>query len=473
MGLLGNRLKQLKYGYAISSLKRRDPAVLEQTSQEKAVEAFKKSSHIPVYKDILEKNHVAPASVNDLASFKKNVPIINKHSIFRPYRGNLLDKSTLQNIQDILLSSGASGTFSFGLSNENKNKNNTEFLEALFNDNYQILKRRTLIINCFGQIKLPSLYATVLQTGPRADALLYALKNLSPAFDQTIIIADNYFIKNSLEEGLNEKLDYSKLKIHLIIGGVYLPENLRAHLAKILHIDFNQFETGSIISSMGISEFGLNLFFSSQETVRLRRLAQNNPELRRLLCDANLPPYLPMFFNYFPQLIFLEEINQDLVITNLDTSSQLPLIRYNSQDKGKIIPYNELKNILESLNIKGDYLPRFRSPLVLIYGKDSHIETPNGPLYPAQIQEALYSEFDIGSKTTGYFRLNSENNGKEVKLEIQLKRGLLADEYLTARFKQILHNHIPLKPNLNLKLYAYQNFPYGMELDYERKFKYI
>ncbi len=61
--------------------------------------------------------------------------------------------------------------------------------------------------------------------------------------------------------------------------------------------------------------------------------------------------------------------------------------------------------------------------------------------------------------------------GNEGKIEIQLKKGVTQTEDLKVKFTNALLKYVDA--DLEIKLYHYQDFPYGMELDYERKFKCI
>jgi phenylacetate-CoA ligase len=471
MVFLTKSLKKFKHQKIIQSLKALDPAELLRASEKKALGALKEAKKNPAYLEFFKSHPSLPPAVDDITTFKRSVPLMDKHVLFDSKEISstaILKDAPLNGIQSILLSSGYTGTFSFGLQTSHGQKHSTQFLEVLLDYYFQTLDKRTLIINSLAQaVKLPSLSATVVEIGPRIDSLVYVLKKIVPQFEQTIIIGDNYFIKNGLEEGLKNGINYRQSKIHLILGGVYLPENLRTYLASLLKIDLNDPESGMILSSMGISEFGLNLFFESQETIALRRLAKDNASLKKTLLGES--PYLPMFFNYFPQGFYLEEIREDIVITNLEDNRYLPLIRYNTKDKGKIIGYPHLQEILKKAQAP-ELTPPFKSPLVLISGKEEFIEINGQKIYPQIIQDYLYSQPDLAFKTTGYFRLSKDENGQG-KIEMQIKQGETLPEETKIKFRQTLLD--PLNIDIPIALFPYHAFPYSMELDYERKFKYL
>jgi acyl-coenzyme A synthetase/AMP-(fatty) acid ligase len=101
--------------------------------------------------------------------------------------------------------------------------------------------------------------------------------------------------------------------------------------------------------------------------------------------------------------------------------------------------------------------------------KDKFLEVKERRIYPEEIKEALYSDFQMASATTGYFRM-SEDNG-QLKLEVQLRKDKLPEEELRRKFQGAIAKAI--KQDFNLILYPYKDFPYGMGLIYEQKFKYI
>ncbi len=428
----------------------------QEISEEKAVAAFNHAVKLfPSYRAYLKKTGFKNVPINDINAFKKYVPSLNKEWLSKnSYLAEVLKNFTIDEPPTFLISSGSSGVFSFGIHSRRQAVQQAQFLNIFLHNYFNIFTERTLIINCLAQgVHLPPVSAAITDIGPRTEALLYLLKTFSPNFAQTLVVGDNYFIKNSLEQGLNDGLDYSKMRLHLILGGVYLPEALRDHLYKLINPKKNS-GTHSVFSSMGISEFGLNLFFESHETIRWRQELEANSGLIETTLN-NYPQYTPMVFNYFPDSIYIEEVNQQLIITNLEEESPLPLIRYESQDKVKIIP-------------RESELNSSKSSLVLMYGKDDSVNFRGKKIYPQQIQQGLYENFRTASTVTGLFRLNKAKNS--LTLEIQLKKGVKSNKTLICQFQQASISHIDV--DIPVEIFAYGDFPCGMELDYQRKFKY-
>lgn len=465
--VLLKKIKKISYKKYVRNLKSQNSVSLAKISENDAVKTFKKVGQSKSFKTYLKDANVDLATISSIKDFKEKVPIVNKEIVFHDNE-NLYLKENLRDCKNVLLSSGSTGKFSFGLASEKDLNRSRQVLELFLDYYFHILDKKTLIINCLQAVKIPNIDACVIEIGPRIDSFVYVLKTLVDKFEQVIIIGDNYFVKNALEEAIAKEIDVKNNIVHLVMGGVYLSENMRNYFAFLLNIDIDNPSKGLILSSMGISEFGLNLFFESQETINLRRLLLKDKVLRSKIIKNDYPGFLPMFFNYLPQSFFIEDVNKNIVITDLSSSLNFPLIRYDTQDVGTLIDYLELKKVL--LNYESShYLPVFKSPLALIYGKDEFVEYKEKRIYPQQILDGIYSNFDLAAKTTGYFRLSKKHS--DVHLEIQLKEGVVIGSELVKQYQDSILKFIDV--DIPVNLYFYREFPYGMALDYERKFKFV
>ena len=88
---------------------------------------------------------------------------------------------------------------------------------------------------------------------------------------------------------------------------------------------------------------------------------------------------------------------------------------------------------------------------------------------PEDVKAGLYSDFEVARKTTGYFRMSKHD--EFLRLEIQLKENTSPTGELRKRFYQAIRKHV--NTYFELLVYPYREFPYGMGLIYEHKFKYV
>lgn len=462
-------LKKLKQKQIIRLLKTWPLERIEEETEKKLLLAVKNiSRRVPFYRNFFEKIGLDPQKINTLKEFKEKVPIFKKEDIFSDFINiEELIPGGLDNFNYILLSSGHSGHFSFGLSNLRETKETNFLLEALLDYNFKISKRKTLLINALAWgVKISPGKLILVDTGPRIDSLCYLLKTFSPKFEQSIILAEGTFIKNALEEAKNSGINLRNLKINLILGGTFLPESLREYLGSLLDLAIDKNPHQLIVSSLGISEFGLNIFHETYNTIRLRRRCLKEEELRRLLFLKEIPFY-PSIFLHYPRAFYVEEIAQKIVITSLRRETGLFLLRYNTQDKGYLIDFKTLKDILEKTHHQ-ELQPEFRLPLVIVYGRDTPLSLKDRVIFPTQIQEIIYDR-ELAYLTTGYFYLSSEGN--RLRVELQLKKDITPHLEIKKKFERKILGVLNIEGEI--LLYRYRDFPYGMDIDYLRKFKYL
>ncbi|MCK9603091.1 MAG: hypothetical protein M0R66_01740 [Candidatus Omnitrophica bacterium] len=463
-----NLLFNLKEKFIIDYLRRSSPEALLKKGEKEIIPVFKAAGgESNYYKKMLKEANVDIEQVNNLAAFKKQVPLTSK-KIFQEPLSDLCFKGKLNKLQVLSVSSGFSREFSYSLTSKEELKKMLFFCDFFLDHNFHTQEKKTLFINCLGMgVKVHTSLA-LAETSVRPDSVLAVLKKSLPHFEQFIIVGNAYFLKKVAEDIAESNINLSSKALHLLMGEDWFPENYRSYLSGLLGHDFNFPHKGIIGASFGISELGLSLFQETKETIQVRRLAFENKAFREALFGAGIK-VCPVFFQYNPLEIFLEEIEESLVFTILRKDALIPLLRYDSKDKGKIVPYRHLEKTLKNFHYE-QYLPEFKLPLVAVFGRKDKVLDINGvDITPEEIKEALYSDFLVAALTTGYFRMSKENNA--FKLEVQLKEGKELNGGIENKFIETVKKHI--KMDFSLVLYPYDKFPYGMGLIYEQKFKYI
>jgi len=436
----------------------------------KLVRAFQNASKdIPAYQYILKKYNVDPKTVKDIEDFRKKVPVIDK-KIFSQYDiSELCRGGIMSNISRVLISSGFSGSHSYGLWPERSNLIKSCMLDAFIDYEFNVRKRKTFFINALGMGVKIGVDLPMAETSVKPQSVIALIKKFSGHFEQFILVANSFFIKKILEDGMEKGVDWKKTIIHCIIGEDWFPENYRTYLGEILGIDFDRPENGSIYSSMGMTEIGgLSILQECKEKVLIRRKAEKNKKIRSEIFG---PKYdvCPLFFHYHPYFVMLEEMNRELIFTTLQRDEMIPLIRYNSHDHGSLYSYNDIKTKLEALGL--DVLvPKLKLPMVGIMGREGKsVRVHDKEISPELVKKAIYSSYDTASKTTGYFKVGIKNG--RFFIEIQLKDKI----DVSAKVAKMYHDNIceVTGVDLDLKAYKYGDFPYGMGLIYENKFSYI
>jgi len=179
-----------------------------------------------------------------------------------------------------------------------------------------------------------------------------------------------------------------------------------------------------------------------------------------------------MFFIYYPHRCLVEELptggnDREIVISMLSEEMKIPLLRYRSGDFGKVFSYNDVINVMTSNGIA--IQPDLKLPFIAISGRGKCLHTKEGDLYPEAVKEAIYAQANIAVLLTGSFRLSENNDG--ALLEFQLRKGKEIFTGATEQFIEHLKTYSKIVPRV--VFHSFYSFPYGMEIDWERKFQYL
>ena len=91
---------------------------------------------------------------------------------------------------------------------------------------------------------------------------------------------------------------------------------------------------------------------------------------------------------------------------------------------------------------------------------------PNG-CHVGVFREALFANGEVASAVTGALR--AELQGDAVTLHVQLMPGRSESPAMAAMVANAVG--LACRP-AHLRLWSYETFPFGMRVDYERKFRY-
>jgi phenylacetate-CoA ligase len=475
-------LKEIKDAYLakkrkkiINILRTISPDVLIRASEKNLITAFQRAAaRVPAYKKLLCSLNINPADITDIGSFKKSVPFLDKRNTFAENEiTNLCLDGNLKEVKSLLTSSGHSGIFSFGVNTFRNLKDSSESIDLGLDYSFDITNRKTLLINCLPMGVKVNTSLTVAETSVREDMVWAVIKKFSGLYDQTILVGEGSFLKKIIEEGAAHGIDWKSGTFHIVAGEEGIAENYRTYLAGLLGVDFENPQKGMIGSSMGIAELDLNIFHETRDTIKIRRLAHIDADLRHALFgeDAKI---CPMLFVYYPHRTYIEELSSEyaghhqIMISMLSPRMKIPLIRYITGDTGRLLPYNMVRDILRRLGYE-KLLPELKLPLIAIYGRGRCAKFKNAGMYPEEVKEVIYSDFSIASSVTGAFKLTGTSSG--IHIAMQLKRGVTPSDALDNRFRETLLAFTDAP--ISIDFYPYAAFPHFMELDYERKFNYV
>ncbi len=452
-----------------------NPESLLQLSEREVLKTLRRAyAKVPGYARLLKNLNIDVPSIKTIKDFKAQIPYLDKQSVFQNNKiSELCIGGTLTDVKSLLTSSGHSGIFSFGVNTYRNLKDSSESIDLGLDYSFNISGRKTLLINCLPMGVKVNTSLTIAETSIREDMVWAVIKKFSSLFEQTILVGEGSFLKKIIEEGTTQGISWKSGIFHLVTGEEGIAENYRSYIATILGTDFTNPAKGMIGSSMGIAELDLNIFHETKNTIAIRRAAHADPQLRCALFGKETR-VCPMLFVYYPHRTYIEELPNnttnlnEIVISMLSQRMKIPLIRYKTGDSGKILPYRSVVATLSQCGYE-KLIPELKLPLIAIYGRGQHITTDLGTLYPEEIKEHLYSDFEVAASITGAFKLTLE--GAKVKIAVQLRKNIPSTHSLAERIQTALGSftHEPT----DITIYPYSEFPYFMEVDYERKFNYI
>lgn len=447
-----------------------------QTIEQHLIERFHQAARsAPAYQTILAARGVVPERIRNLSDFTAHVPVLAKQDLFGSFQmPQLCIGGKLPRLAGVLTSSGQGGRFAFGISTPSQAQQATAAVEAAMAEMFQTDRHRTLLVNALPMgVRFACPSVTVAETSVREDMVVALVEQFAPHHDQTVLVTDPLFGKRILDHSREVGLDWGRFRVHVILGEETFGEAYRRYLANALGQDPDGWTRGLVISSMGVGELGLNLFFETPHTVRLRQLADRRPETLTPAIGRWPGRVPPLLFVYDPRRLFVEILEPDaegfgaLTLSMLDPDAPIPLLRYRTGDRARIIEPGRLGHALEGTDLPNG--PKdVALPMIALVGRETE-ELPDGRTL-LDFKDSLYREPSLADRLTGAFRI--ESGDRHCRIHVQM------NEDWDGREQEAIE---PLRVVLpapgsgiedRIQPWSFLDFPYGRTLDYERKFTY-
>jgi phenylacetate-CoA ligase len=421
----------------------------------------------PAYLQIVSQ-HAPELLLEKKRNFRlSSLPVLSKEMYLDAFPLRMLAGKRTAGIKLAMTSSGYSGTFAYGFSNRKSPESIRFGVDTTFDYCFNISEKRTFLINCGPMGVHVETSMPIAEVSVRSDMAIALLKKVSPIYDQTVIIGDPYFMKKLVEEGDADGIKWKKLNVSLVTAQDWLPESLRSYLAARLEIDPDENDGRAILTTMGMTELGINVFHESHTLVKLRREYSRNPELRKRLTNLDMKAP-PMFYHYYPFRHHIETILSEgypeLLFTSLSKDDIIPVIRYSTGDSGSILNYYELKEKLGSKY--AGLLPDLKLPLGIIMGRTKNrYNVSDKVLHLEDIKEALFLDAKLAETITGLIKVSL--NKETPLVDIHLKEKVKITPSLTRIAERDLSDFLQLPVEARLR--EYHDFPGALELCYEHK----
>jgi phenylacetate-CoA ligase len=428
---------------------------------------------VPAYRTLLEESGVRAGHVADVESFSLLCPVLSKRNTFERFPLEALSTGgRLGDVADVLTSSGHGGVFSFGVISRDEAAVSAQLIDQALDAAFDVASRRTLTINCLPMgVGFGSRCMTVATTSVREDMALALVERFGSHYDQVVLVGDPLFLKRLTDYSRDRGFDWTRYRVNVVIGEEIFGERFRGYLASCLGLNAARPDRGYIMSSFGVGELGLHLCYETPATIALRRAALVNPALARDLAGADAGRSAPpTMLSFDPQRTFIEVLDADeagygrMTVSMLDPSRTVPLLRYQTGDVVRLLDRTAIEATLKRHGVVlHSELP---DALLALRGREGD-RLPNG-WHVGLYKDALYANHQAARYLTGAFRVICAEGRTEMHVQ-------LGPSQPSRRFieRAILEAIVPGMRPERLVLWPYEQFPFGMRLDYERKFTHF
>lgn len=316
--------------------------------------------------------------------------------------------------------------------------------EAMYRTNWGIDKKSTLFLNAYalGVWIAGSLQSFLLRdiqnrnkisfvnTGAEADKIIEIIKRIGKKYEQIAILTYPTFMRTLLTQAKKAGIKWEDYNIKIFVAGEWSSVEWRDYIIQEMSI---KNELTDIMETYGTSEGGSN-GLTSPITNLLKRLTYQNKDFAMELFGEET---IPSIFQWNPMAIWLEEVNNDIILT---TQGAMPLVRYNIKDRGGILKYSKVIEIAEKYGydliqiLEDRGIPKeniWQMPFVYIFGRsDFTVSIGGANVFPENIEGVIYTEgADLFHSYKLHLDYGKDGNKTEFIVYLQLKKEKKLSEY--------------------------------------------
>jgi phenylacetate-CoA ligase len=414
-----------------------------------AIAVFREAAaRVPAYARFLAARGVDPAMVTDAASFAR-LPTPTKDDYLRPNAlADLCVDGRIEPCETIAHSSGSTGEPTFFPRTVDHEATVAARFEQVLRDAFDAAARRTLAVVCFplgtwvgGMYTAACLrhvarkgYPLLVATpGNQKLEIFRVVRQLGPLFEQVVLLGYPPFLKDVIDTGVADGLDWRRHRVRLVMAGEVFNEAFRALVGARAGIDDLERGTASLYGTADAGVLGCETPLS----VAVRRFVAARPELARELFGAGR---LPTLVQYDPVDRYFEVDGEDLLFT---AAGGIPLVRYRIGDQGGVLGFAET---MERLVSAGFEPPSGRPlPFAFVFGRSHHAVSFYGANVFAETVSLGLEQPAVRESVTGKFVMSVRSDAderSELHVDVELARGAAATDELAARVARSIRDAI-------------------------------
>lgn len=414
-----------------------------------AIALFQRSAAaVPAYRAFLQEHRIDPTEITDVSHFQQ-LPLVNKNNYMRAYDLPLRCwQGRLDLMEMIAVSSGSTGTPLFWPRSRQHELEVAARFEQLFAESFQAGQRSTLAIVCFAMgtwvggmysaqccryLSQKGYRLTLATPGNNKNEIFRIVTELGPHYDQVVLLGYPPFIKDVIDSGLSQGVNWPAYAIKMVFAGEVFSEEWRALVCQRAGSSAPSWDTASLYGTADAGVLGNETPLS----ITLRRMLAQAPAAARTLFGESR---LPSLLQYDPLSRYFEVVDNTLVVTG---DSGTPLIRYHIADKGGVITYPDMIDFItttigDPLVLLGNAVAGLSCelPFVYLFGRaDFTVSFFGANVYPENITVAL-EQPEICQCVTGKFVLEvqaSDDHDEYLSVTVELLPDIVASVELEQR----------------------------------------
>ena len=381
-------------------------------------------SEVPAYRQFLVACGIQPSEITTFSAFK-TLPLMNKPDYMQAYPLPLRCLGgSLADADRVALSSGSTGTPTFWPRSMVYELDVARYFEQVFYDSFRVHERSTLAVVCFALGNwVGGLYTSsccwhlaskgyplmVATPGNNKAEIFRIVRELAPHFKQTVLLGYPPFVKDVIETGLVEGIDWCQHQTRLVFAGEVFSEEWRDLVGQRIGSGSPCFDSSSLYGTADGGVLGIETPYS----IAIRRWLAKHPKAARLLFGESR---LPTLVQYDPVNRFFETHEGTLVVSAENT---VPLVRYHIADKGDVLSFDEMWTFLteqglhsfDELGLPEGFEPR-TLPFVYVFGRaDFTVSYYGANIYPENVTVGL-EQAEVIQWVTGKFVLETQEDDK-------------------------------------------------------------
>ncbi|MDD5035993.1 MAG: phenylacetate--CoA ligase family protein [Methylococcaceae bacterium] len=454
---------------------------------------------VPAYRQFLDAQGIDPGKIHSVEDFR-HLPLVDKSNYMQVYPLPARCKGgRLSACDRLAVSSGSTGIPTFWPRALADELEVALRFEQVFRHGFRAHERETLAVICFPlgnwvggmfttsccwHLAQKGYRLTVATPGNKADEILRVVRELGPYFEQTVLLGYPPFVKDVIDAGSAQGLNWSAYRIRYVFAGEVFSEEWRALLgARVGSSD----PCHDFASLYGTADGGV-LGNETPLSIAIRRFLAEHPAAALELFGASR---LPTLVQYDPMSRFFELVaGSSLAVTG---DNGVPLIRYHIADRGGLMSCEDLMNFLKDHGVTSlqpygleDGEAVCPLPFVWVFGRaDFTVSFYGANIYPENVTVGLERP-DFAAWVSGKFvmEVRCDAEGSEyLSIAVELAPGVKAEASLPDVLAQSIRsqllrlnsefaNYVPaLKQTPQLRLLPFgdaEYFPVGVKHRYTR-----